>query len=205
MVRTIVRLTLLATAVGTVLAFKLLGWWAVVVVPAALLGAGAVAAKLFGGRLLEFALKAPFKAKGAVLRNADVEVHAVRPADEPMREAHREDPDDGTAASTPVTYFWLDATIRPAAGGAGPFQHWEPGELRLVTPGTDPAADDEGEPPCEIIQVRVEQDGKLAEDEGYKLPGPQRLQLGIGVKPGIHELQFQYYFETFGRVLLPAQ
>ena len=40
-------------------------------------------------------------------------------------------------------------------------------------------------------------------DTGCKYFGPQRLRLKFGIKPGVHKLVFQYYFEKFGSVAIP--
>lgn len=212
MIGKLILIAFMAVVALSIGAFKLLGLWAIVVVPVALLLTLGIGTKLFGERIFTRILSAPFKAKGAALRDATVEIHDVRAAAEPIapEAGEHEDADDSDEpAPEPVPgmrYYWLDATIQPSPSAPGPFSHWEPGELLLVKPGTDPMkdGDDDGDAPCTILRVRVAEDGTLQDDEGMKYPGRQRLELGIGVHPGVNELQFQYYFETFGRVVLPA-
>jgi hypothetical protein len=194
----IILLLLLAgvTAV-TVAAFKLLGWWSVIVIPVVAI----VFLKFVAGRLLKRVFLMPFKAKGAVLKGARAEVHAVTPATRPAADGDG----DGENADAGLRHFYLvDVTIIPTAATDGGFGMWEPGELRLIDARKSVSEDDaEGDDVADIEDVELYQDGAWLQDEGMKYTGPQRLRLTVGVVPDSTTLQFQYYFEAFGQVRLP--
>ena len=201
MKRLILLMTLVAIIVGGVLAIKFLPWWALL--------AGAVALVPISRWVLKRTVvglfTAPFRMKGAVLKGAAAEVHSVVPTARPALEVGAEESNGGAAAAA-RRYFWLDVTVRPTGRSEG-FQHWEPGELQLVRPESrlDPHEADEGEDACEVKRLEVQQEGSFQEDEGWKLPGPQRLRLLLAVQPGVTGLKFRYYFEEFGEVHLPAE
>lgn len=123
-----------------------------------------------------------------------------------------DDTTEQTETDTARNYYELDVTITPRPA-TGPFTHWEYGEVTLVRPGRRWHQDDDI---CVVKQVdlvregtvlinageKVEEDGE-PEDLGSKVFGPHRLRMLIGVKPGVRELVFGYYFEKFGRVTLP--
>ena len=191
----IVALVLLAVVTAlTVGAFKLLGWWAVLVVPVVAI----VFVKFVAGRLLKRLFLMPFKAKGAVLQGARSEVHAVAPTQRP---APSED-DEGGDEDDKRNYFLIEATITPTADTQA-FALWEPGSLLLTPAGTDPENSDEEDDDTQVVLVEVLQDGAWQRDEGMKYPGAQRLRLTVAADPAASRLQFQYYFETFGEVTLP--
>jgi hypothetical protein len=173
--------------VGSYFAIKLLPWWAMLLGVVATFFVG----KLLVARLFRKLLIMPFRAKGAVLKAARVQIHSV----EPIRGGSQSEP-------TRVRYR-LDVTISPTNEG-GAFNLWEPGELRLVLPESkidlDSSSEDEG---CEIQSIEVEQEDRFRPDEGLKYSGPQRLKLCVAVVPGRRELKFRYYFEEFGQVRLP--
>ena len=196
-----VVLLVVLECVATVVLFQAFGWLAIPAVLAANLVLLLVLKKLIGS-LITKAFTAPFKAKGAVLRGARAEVHSVTPASAPPR---REDDDVGeTHESGPVAYYLVDVTFTPAPTD-GPFQYWEPGDIRLALP-TAKADDTDGDDDAgEIHAVRIWQDGAFVDDEGMKFPGPQRLELHVGVAPEIREVRFRYYFELFGTVRFPAE
>ncbi len=161
-----------------------------------------LATKFFGGRLLEEVFSMPFKAKGAVLRGAAVEIHTIKPitfADiQALRKNNSADDDDeNSVPDASRKYFVVDATVKPVAGSSGTFQLWEPGELLLAGPDAKPR-DSDDEEICRIERLEIETEGRFAADEGMKYGGPQRLRLTIGVAPGTARLQFRYYFELFG-------
>jgi hypothetical protein len=199
------RWILLIVLIAFILAFKFLPWYVLVGLAVVFV----VGMPLLGKWLLGRVFLAPFQAKGAVLRKADVVVHRLAPAPPPLYPSHEDDespeedvPDEALEKTVPLprVYYRLEVTIspRPKAGG---FQHWEPGELRLVAPGTSPLDDADYET-CVIERVEIEEDGQFIPDEGYKLAGEQRLRLLIGVRPGTARLVFQYYLEQFGEVVL---
>lgn len=205
------RWALLLVLILTILAFKFLPWYVLVGLAVLVV----FSAPLVGRWLLHRLFLLPFKAKGAVLRRAAVTVHALDPATRPApRETARlgyqwhegdEEPDaaDDQPTEQPVSrrYYRLVATVtpRPKVGG---FQHWEPGELRLILPQTRPMQDEDDA--CTIEDLAIEEDGVFRPDEGFKLHGEQKLRLLLGVRPGVGRLVFQYYFETFGEVVLPT-
>ena len=176
----IVGILVLLLIAGAVLAVIYLPWW--VTVGAIVLFLAIVF--IFGGRILEAIFKIPFRAKGAVLRGAAAEVHSV--AQDPNGE-----------------FLVVDVTILPKAAD-GAFQLWEPGELRLVSPGAKREDTDADGELCEIKRVEIHAQGAFAADEGMKYGGPQRLRLTLAAAPNAGELQFRYYFELFGTVSLPA-
>ena len=197
----IVVLVLLAVVTAlTVGAFKLLGWWAVLVVPVVAI----VFVKFVAGRLLKNLFLMPFKAKGAVLHEARVEVHAVTSTTKPApREEDGDDDEDDDARE--CHYFLVEVTITPSAATEGGFGLWEPGELRLIGEGrsVDEAEDVVGDDVADIVDIELHHQDAWQRDEGMKYPGPQRLRLTVGVVPDVTALKFQYYFETFGQVRLP--
>lgn len=154
------RLIVLFLAVAFVLllvAVRYLPWWGIALLVVGLyLLVRYVIPRLAVGLFLM-----PFKAKGAVLKNAVAEVHSVvweaapaKPAQhepatparaaleydgtsEPSTEDEDEDdepmdePDEELEDEEPRDHFRIDVTITPQAKDGG-FQHWEPSDLRLV-------------------------------------------------------------------------
>lgn len=155
--------------------------------------AGTLALKLF---------MTPFKAKGAVLHNADLRVLSVTPAAAPPRE-HCMDGDSDT--SEPVLdWYEFDVTVTPKPGG-GPFQFWEPSEMVLVGPDAKPdELEDSGQEAGRIHSLQIWSDGQWTSDEVGKYHGPQRLKLHAGIEPGAQRVRLRYYFEIFGQIELPA-
>ena len=183
-------LTMVLLGVAFIAAIRLLPWWAVPVLCAAIVLSVPMLLKWGLARLL----KAPFKAKGAVLRGAHAEIHSIERIEPPRA--------DGPA-DEPREYYRLAVTITPHTP-AGPFTLWEPGELLIVRAGTRPGEPDDDESAGDVSQIEVEHDGQLHPDEGMKYPGPQRLRMTIAMKPGQRALRFRYYFEVFGTIELPA-
>jgi hypothetical protein len=214
--RAVVLLVLVAVIFGFVLAIKYLDWWVLL----ALIVAMVVGARYGVRLLLRRLFMMPFKAKGAVLRDAAVRIHSIEPAEgpptkllvRPARDRTEEDEDlsededvdeEPEQDMGPRSYYRVEVTIdpRPKKGG---FQHWEPGELLLVRPETDVMKFDEDDDTCRIDELEVEQDGRFQTDEGWKFVGPARLRMRIGVRPDVRRLTFQYYFEKFGELELPT-
>ncbi len=151
-------------------------------------------------------MAAPFKAKGAVLSGAQATLHSVGAAEQPAR---RYDPDEEDGEITEgedagprpqPRWYRIDVTITPRAN-VGAFRLWEPGELQLV-PGPGSEADPDNA--LSFEEVRVWQHGSFRDDEIGKYEGPQRLELLAGIPEGVDVLRFNYYFEQFGEVRLPA-
>src|SRR5262245_6527418 len=102
----LISIGFLVVVVGVVVAIKYLPWWASV----ALFAAFAVALKFCIRPLLTKLFLLPFKAKGAVLRGATIEVHSVRsaapppPSSEPSEATSAEDP----AEAGPWNYYEVE-------------------------------------------------------------------------------------------------
>lgn len=198
-----VILLVVLECVATVLLYQAIGWLAIPAVLAANLVLLFILKKVIG-RLITKAFTAPFKAKGAVLRGATAEIHSVTPASAPLRRKDDEDDDEDSASEAgPLVHYLIDVTVTPAASD-GPFQMWEPCSIQLAL-STAKADDTDGDDEAgEIHAVRIWQDDAFVDDEGMKFPGPQRLELHVGVAPAIREVRFRYYFELFGTVRFPS-
>lgn len=193
-------IVLVVLLVALFLMFKFLPWWAsLIIIVAVVLSLKWVVPFLIGRIFM-----APFKLKGKVLAGAQVTIHEVKPADAPDFDDDYDDDDyedddyeDDEAAR--LKWHYVDVTITPQSATEG-FTHWEPGELFLV--GMDAKPDEMGaeEGVSRIADCRVFEDGEFREDEGRKYNGPQRIELHLGVKPGVQALQFNYYFELFGNL-----
>jgi hypothetical protein len=204
------HLILILIAVLCSLAIKFLPWY----VTLGLVVLFVLSFKFLGGKIVHWLFMLPFRAKGAILHNATVVVHSLEPTDAPPpREMDAGDEDEegeedeeevkeDAVPEGPRDYFRLDVTITPQPS-KGPYQTWEIGDLMLVAPDYEPMSDDGDE--CRVEGVEVESNGQFHPDEGYKLPGPQRLRLLLAVKPGTKKLVFHYYLETFGEVVFPAK
>ena len=143
--------------------------------------------------------KLPFRAKGAVLKDAKAYIHAVRATVVPQ---HDEDvySEDETAD---FNYFRIDLTIIPDPA-TGNFKHWEPGDLRLVPLDIDIDFHDDGDAYIRIEDIKIYDGETLHPDDGYKFEGKQHLRLLVGARPDIQQAKFRYYFEEFGEVQLAA-
>ncbi len=188
---------LVAAAAAVVVAIRMLPWWGGLALLAGL--ALAVAILLRWG--LPRLLKLPFRAKGAVLRDAAVEVHSIERSEAPASEPS--DEDAVAVGRGPGEHFRLDVTVTPRAS-AGPFTLWEPGELTIVGPDARAGGPEAGETAFDVRALEVREDGRFQPDSGMKYEGPQRLRLLVVVPRGQRRLRFRYYFEIFGGVSLPG-
>ncbi len=122
-----------------------------------------------------------------------------------------DDDEPAVSIDIPRDFYEVEATITPRES-AGPFQHWEYTEITLTRPGRRWYEDDDS---CEVVSVeradgaviipvgqRPETEDDEYDDDGTKVAGPLRVKILVGVKPGLRELVFAYYFEHFGRVEL---
>jgi hypothetical protein len=192
----VISLLLLVMAAAVVVAVRMLSWWVLLAVATGL----ALALPIFLRRGLTWLLKLPFRAKGAVLRSAAVDVHAIERAEPPALEPS----DEADSAAGPRERFWLELTITPRASASGPFILWEPGELAIVGPDAragEPGTDEE---PFDVRTVEIREDNRFQPDSGMKYGGRQRLRLLVAVPPGQRRLRFRYYLEVFGNVSLPG-
>ncbi len=188
---------LVVVGAGAVAAIRLLPWWAFLATFAGVVLAVPVLFRWALPRLL----KAPFRAKGAVLRGATVRVHSAERTEAPAVGSSGED-EAGAADRGPREHYRIEVTITPRPA-EGPFRLWAPGELVLVGPGAK-AEEPEGDDAGEVSALEIEQDGHFLPDEGMKYGGPQRLRFVAAVPPGQRRLRFRYYFEIFGDVALPT-
>src|SRR5262245_56106926 len=194
----VIVLLFVVLGAAVAVAVRMLPWWALLAVFAALMLAGVILVRWGLPRLLTL----PFKAKGAVLRDAGVYVHSI---EGPEASSTPQRSDDGGLAGDPDRrqHFLLEITITPRPP-SGRFTLWEPGELRIVGHGAradDPEAD---EPNLDVRSLEVHEDGSFLPDGGMKYEGPQRLRLLVAVPEGQHHLRFRYYFEIFGNISLPG-
>jgi hypothetical protein len=224
------KLLFILLLVLVILACKFLPWY--VLVGLAVLFV--LSAKFIGKKLLLWLFTLPFRAKGAVLHHATATVHSLErvPAPPPVpAQADEEESPQDMQQKEPRDYYRLNVTISPKPS-AGPFHLWEIGELRLVHPdyrvmadGQEEEAelceieqwevqvnelfiasdDDENEPVADSQTRKTHEVGEFIPDQGYKLPGPQRLRLLLAIKPGTRRLVFQYYFEKFGEIVIPME
>ena len=129
-----------------------------------------------------------YEAKGAVLRNARVQVHSLQPALPPPADSV----DDETAS---VRWFLLELSITPAQ----PDAQWAPNLLDPCTPGGR-----DGEYAGEISEFAVKRgDSYAVLSEVTPVTGEQRLRLHIGLLPDVERFALRYYFETFGSIEVP--
>jgi hypothetical protein len=145
------------------LAIRAWGLWGVVAVVVGLVLLG-MALKALGGLVvgkLKTAAFGMFGAKGAVLKDATLQVHSVVPADPPeatddldiddsldeegdtvdavdaVEEGEEKDEDedeeDEEVDEGPRDWYYVDLTVTPKPS-EGPFQLWEPDELSIASP-----------------------------------------------------------------------
>jgi hypothetical protein len=189
-----------------VVAIKFLPWWASLI----LLATGVVGIRWGAKYLLKRVFIIPFKMKGKALSGATVKINDFISA--PIPAAIQSDDEEEIDEELQqhyqqLSWYYLDVTITPSKKSEEPgFVCWEPGELMLAS--MDVKADDLengfDSDDFEIHDFKVFADGKFAEDEEGKYEGSQRLQLHIGITPGINRFQFRYYFELFGTIGIPA-
>ena len=179
-------------------------WWIAV---------GLAVAGYFGGawlimRSVKSVFTAPFKAKGAVLRGARLEVHALVPALVTALASATRGPESGTTDDgdsgerrTGWRYFEVDATVVPETP-AGPFHHWELAALDVVPLEADcgPDASPYTREMSVIEKREYFEDGRFVEDDGLTFMGAQRVRLTVGVAPSLHLAKLRYYFEAFGAI-----
>jgi len=190
-------LLFMVSTAALVAVVRLLPWWAVIALFAVLF----LAARSFLRWGLPRVLRLPFKAKGAVLHNAVVDVHSIEHVE--LSPPEGSDEDERAVEPGIREGFCVDVTITPRTP-TGAFTLWEPGELRIVGPNAragDPEAD---ESDFEIRSLEVQEDGRFKLDNGMKYDGPRRLRLFVAVPAGQPSLRLRYYFEIIGNVSLPG-
>lgn len=194
MVRIVLSLFVLCVAI-LVAALFYLPWWGFSLTFIGVFLGLMVSARWLSGRIGTMLFTIPFRAKGATLRKARAEVHAV--------EAVAPVACEGDQGEGPLESYTIDVTIVPRPN-PGPFKFWEPGELAIVPASAKISGLDDIPERVGVSGVEVFQDGRFGPDEGMKYFGPQRLRLLLGTEPGAERRQkFLYYFEAFGKVTLP--
>ena len=206
--------------VVTVAAFRYLEWWQAILASAVTLGL-----IVFGGKLL---VKAAVGRLGAMaqglmanqskaLKDATVDVHAVRPVPPPA-DLYPEDVDadefdraEAAANLRNLRWFQIELSIFPDRDQSDPTDEWHPETLVLVPASaklpqpfggfnTTGSGVDEA---IELRDMRVLVDGDpLSADEA--VTGPQRLRFVAGVPSRLKELSLRYVVHQFGRIRLPA-
>jgi len=169
------------------------------------------------------------RAQSDVLKGATVTLHEVVRVSPPELPVHPAGvPDEEWKATLtyrerhllsrpyPIVWYRLDVTIIPQIL-SGPVTLWEPAQLTYVAgytlPGSLPLERSPGEEQpvnvgfSYVVEVWQE-DGTWRpydqENEDGTYDGPQRLRLLVGINEGTTSLRFQYYFEVFGLIELPA-
>jgi hypothetical protein len=168
------------------------------------LGGGLIAGyfiiKFAIGRLFVKLFSIPFKMKGKPLDGADVTYHGHAWTAAPKK-SEGEDDEEDTKPKKPLRYAWLDITITPKPRTQG-FTHWEPGEIMVAPKSVKVRGLDDMDKCYGIHEVRIIEDGKEMQDEGYKLAGPRRIRCLVGVPEGETDFRFFYYGYAFGNVKL---
>jgi hypothetical protein len=217
-------LLIVAFAVLLVLAIRYLPWWGSLLFIAGTFGGLYLFFRFAFGRILQSIFLIPFKAKGAVLRNASVQIHSVEFATAPERQGdddnleegndveenekdaddeNHEDEDDGGNESPAQDFYRIDVTISPTFRSQS-FRHWEPSELLLMPANANPTPDaDYG---SSVSDVELFHNGAFGPDEAGKYFGPQRVRILFEVPIDFpRRVKFRYYFESFSEFVLPPK
>ncbi len=212
--------------VATVAAFVYLEWWQAILVSfftfLFLIAVARIWVLTAVGKLGNLA-KLMFESKSAVLRGAGIQVHSVHPCDPPANliEASNQLPaapeDEGEAEVARElheelhnrNWFQIEATIFPVPGQKTAMTHWDIDDLRIVPIDARPFSwkdEDDGNDENEfsLHDLQIVSEGVATMPEDSKFEGPQRLQFRVGVPKNVREVKFQYYFEQFGKIPLPA-
>lgn len=197
---------LVVLVILVVLAIKYLPWWALII----LLVGGGIAIQWGVKFGLKQAFLLPFKAKGKVLKGANVQVHNVQPTNMPtVRQSTEMDEADFAerrARYHQLKWYTVDVSILPTQTATEtPFPAWEPSALLLVSPGSkvtslETLADNTV---SEIHDYQIYQTNCFQPDIAGKHLGSQRIKLLVGIQPDTKTLQFRYYLELFGQVEFP--
>lgn len=135
--------------------------------------------------LLPQLLKIPFRAKGAVLRNAGLLVHSA----------------ERIAAGDDRSTYRLELSVVPREP-TGNFRLWGPSDLIFVGADARPS-DPDRDTEADRREIQILQDGEFVEADG-KYEGAQRLRAVVDVPNGLTTLRVRYYFEVFGEITLSA-
>jgi hypothetical protein len=217
----IVRLliaALLVFVIVTVAAFRYLEWWQ------ALLASGFTFLLLtYGAKVLirysirrltggldfskgfEGIAASMFRTKSRVLKNATVDVHAVRPVSPPEDPSPDASCEEGESPPD-LNWYAFDVTIFPDRRSHSPMSHWDLDDLLLVPADAEVTEEMESLGTCEefgLHDLRLVADGDVTTPDQSKFHGPQRLRFSAGISKPVREVKFRYYFEAFGRTRLP--
>ncbi len=197
---------LIVLVILIILAIKYLPWWALII----LLVSGGIAVQWGVKFGLKQAFLLPFKAKGQVLKGANVQVHHVQPTNMPtLGQSNAMDEADFSerrARYHQLKWYTVDVSILPTqAAAASPFPAWEPGDLLLVSPGSKVTSLETlaNNAVSEIHDYEIYQTNRFQQDIEGKHLGSQRVRFLVGIQPGIKTLQFRYYLELLGVVDFP--
>jgi hypothetical protein len=208
--------------VATVAAFVYLDWWWAISVSLITM----LTLVQLGGVVLRWRLRRMgevfqglFKVKSQVLKGANIHVHSVTraaPPTLPLLESDQkgeaeedETPDVPAPPQGPLAWYCIDLTIEPVAD-PGPMQHWDVSDLRLIAGNARVPAnldEREEEPDFELHEIEIEdgEQGRFRMAEEGKYAGRQRLRFLVGLPSELREVKFRYYFEEFGRIVLPGK
>ncbi len=198
--------------VVTVAAFRYLEWWQAILASAVTLGLIVLGGKLLVraalGRLGAMA-QGLMAGQSKALKDATVDVHAVRPVPPPTDS--RDDTGDAAADVRTRRWFAFDVSIFPHREQADRPAEWHPETLVLVPASARPpqpfggfnATASGADETIRLREVRVLVDGDPV-PAGDAVTGPQRLRFVAGVPSDLKELSVRYVVHQFGRIRLPA-
>lgn len=145
-----------------------------------------------------------FELKGAVLKDARVDIHHVLRTNQPSDwEAENEDDD----APKELKWFEIDATITPAsaAGESTPFSCWDPCEIEFVDFQTAPQGLEEySDNDCVVDRAEIFIDGNFTREYPDKIAGNSRVKFVVGLPAHLKRCRLCYYGHSFGDVTLPG-
>lgn len=182
-------LLLLGVSAAISTLWKLVGWLTIPILLVGLIVSGFIIKKL-AVRAFHKVIQAPFRMKGAALKNASAEVHEVVTLSE----------NDGRRQ------IRIDFTIIPDPSSQSTFASWDMTEVCLVPHGTtDMANYDSDEDGYDVTSIELFQDGEFRTYECETVNGPTRARFEASVPLDARRISFSYYFEVFGdfRVELP--
>jgi hypothetical protein len=204
-----------------VVAAKFLPWWGTLLV---ILGEAFVLV-LGGPKLVKYGFKrfalGLFQTKSRVLKDAGVHVHRVEATTKPVREAasaaalpDADDADDDEEAESPAPaepdnnrYVLVEFTLTPQPNQSK-MAYYDPSELMLipfdakVKMDEDPTSSGGAEANVDTLHLIDDAGGETTDFD--KLTGRSHLRAVFACPPTLRgRVKFQYYFETFGDLLLP--
>lgn len=218
-----IRLILIAVVVflslvaGSAIAlYHFYSWKGWIALPVVILLLVWIAKKLIGLAFRRFALGL-FTMKSKALRGATLVVHSITPVAKPEfpedseeesaesddSEEESEEDDAEMEPEEPKEYFAIDMTITPQTSEWESV--WEPSELMLSSEKVSSMIDlhDESKQIGSTEAVAIWNGTEFGDDDPGKYPGPKRLRVTFGVKPGTSRASINYYAEALGEVELP--